>query len=570
MPFLVLFAPAPVRAEPAGGKALEWPLSGRIVRGFEQPTGPYGEGGHQGVDIAAGPGETVKAAGDGTVEWVGVLPRGRFITITHASGRRTTYLDLDIVDVSQGAEVRRGQRIGTVAGISDDSSVETHLHFDTYVNGLPVDPRTLVEGSGVGSFVRLCPVERPGGASRGSEVPSGDEQGLWSWIKKGVSWIAGSASAPFRGLVSLIEDGCSSLWDGACAAGRWLARTLDNWWDGYVYKGLSYVARGVKSGFIWVWSNRWVKALVAGFLAAAVLVAVVLAAAIVLSLSTVVAAIAAIAATVCALGFSLFYAATHAANFSFASCFMGSFSAGAIAASLVVSFGSISGAVSAGWAELGVTGVLKGAATSGLFSSMFEAGVSYLLTGQVSWTRVLIAFGAGALAGGVTSVIREGLRSGRLVEILAILEESGGSRLVAFGRSAAVVAQQVTVRLEGFLIVFRDGALTLGTKLAYLGFSGSFSLALNITTCALSGRPVTWSGCLASFFTGVAMGGVSLAFGARGIEGLLSRLEIFKGTIGVRLKGLASRLINKTMSKGIDAGLKKLFERFVGKKEVIE
>ena len=62
-----------VPAEHAGAHAAghyEWPLEGRITRGFTKPTGPYGEGGHQGLDIACASGAAVRSAGDGTVDWV--------------------------------------------------------------------------------------------------------------------------------------------------------------------------------------------------------------------------------------------------------------------------------------------------------------------------------------------------------------------------------------------------------------------------------------------------------------------------------------------------------------------
>ncbi|HEY5531590.1 MAG TPA: M23 family metallopeptidase, partial [Candidatus Anoxymicrobiaceae bacterium] len=143
IPFLVLVPVARLRAAPGG---FAWPVTGEVLRGFEKPSGPYGQGGHQGVDIAATPGETVASAQDGKVQWVGELPRGRFVTIVHYGGVRATYLDLDAIEVSTGQRVARGQPIGTVRGHRDDSSPAPHLHFDTYFNGSPADPMLLLRG----------------------------------------------------------------------------------------------------------------------------------------------------------------------------------------------------------------------------------------------------------------------------------------------------------------------------------------------------------------------------------------------------------------------------------------
>ncbi|MDZ4351856.1 MAG: M23 family metallopeptidase, partial [Arthrobacter sp.] len=53
---------------------LEWPLRPRpaVVRGFDAPS-PNWQRGHRGVDLAAVPGQSVYAAGAGTVVFAGEL-----------------------------------------------------------------------------------------------------------------------------------------------------------------------------------------------------------------------------------------------------------------------------------------------------------------------------------------------------------------------------------------------------------------------------------------------------------------------------------------------------------------
>lgn len=69
--------------------------------------------GHRGVDLAAGLGQPVRAAGGGTVTWAGELAGRGVVVVTHDGGLRTTYEPVDPA-VAEGDRVEAGQVLGTV------------------------------------------------------------------------------------------------------------------------------------------------------------------------------------------------------------------------------------------------------------------------------------------------------------------------------------------------------------------------------------------------------------------------------------------------------------------------
>jgi len=551
LPFFVVLPYTGAEAGPGGG--FIWPVDGPVIRGFEKPTGPYGEGGHQGVDIAADRGIAVRSSAEGRVEWVGELPRGRFLSISHAGGVRTTYLDLERIEVARGERVMLGQVIATVSGGRDGSSPRPHLHFDVYVHGTPVDPRLFIGGLGGGSCIRLCPVERERGAGQAGPTAGEDAGSLWPHLGRGLRSVFSVITRPAGWLCRGIKSGLSAAWNGAVKL-----------WDHYIFPALDRAGHAIDGVFQRMWNNRWVKAVVAGIAAALVVVAVIALAVLTLGLSVVAAVVAAVAASVAAIGYSLYYAATHGTNFSFLSCFAGSLSAGAVAAGLAASVVSLAGAFSAGWAQLGLWGATKAALWNGSLSALFEGGQSYIFTGHISWKSMLIAFGVGALSGATGRVLHGGLSSGRALELISVATSPGRSRIVALGRSLLFAAKERAAGALGLLLAVKDSAISIGTNFAYLGFSGTFGVTLNALVCTLSGRPMTVSGTLASFFTGVAMGAVALSYGGRGISGMLEKLRVFREGLGKALKGLAAAVLGKGIHKGLNLGFRNLFKRLLG------
>ena len=95
---------------------------------------------HEGIDLVAPQGSTVRAAADGVVRNVIRSEKGlgNIVEIDHRNGYRTRYALLGDINVSQGRTVKRGQKIGTV-GISA-TAFAPHLHYEVLQGGKVLDP----------------------------------------------------------------------------------------------------------------------------------------------------------------------------------------------------------------------------------------------------------------------------------------------------------------------------------------------------------------------------------------------------------------------------------------------
>jgi murein DD-endopeptidase MepM/ murein hydrolase activator NlpD len=107
------------------GGAFAWPVAGGYIS-------QYFHYGHYGLDIAADPGTTVKAAAGGTVTFAGWKSNGGGyqVWISHGSGLFTTYNHMSSVSVGTGQSVGRGQRVGRVG--STGYATGPHLHFEVW------------------------------------------------------------------------------------------------------------------------------------------------------------------------------------------------------------------------------------------------------------------------------------------------------------------------------------------------------------------------------------------------------------------------------------------------------
>jgi len=126
-------APAgPIRQ---GSGQLIWPVNGAVVSPFGMRWGRL----HAGIDIAAPSGTPIRAADSGTVVLMGsVSGYGNYTCVGHGGGLSTCYAHQSSFATSQGASVSQGQVIGYVG--CTGHCFGDHLHFETRINGSPVDP----------------------------------------------------------------------------------------------------------------------------------------------------------------------------------------------------------------------------------------------------------------------------------------------------------------------------------------------------------------------------------------------------------------------------------------------
>lgn len=133
---------------PLGGP-VKWPLPLSQVTdeyGPRESPGGIGSTFHRGMDF--GGGGPIKAAGRGTVIFAG--PNGglgNWVEIRHSPTLVTGYGHMapgsPIVTVGQA--VAQGQEIGTMG--TTGTSTGIHLHFETHVNGVQVNPRDVINGT---------------------------------------------------------------------------------------------------------------------------------------------------------------------------------------------------------------------------------------------------------------------------------------------------------------------------------------------------------------------------------------------------------------------------------------
>ena len=161
--------PAPVNTPAAPGAAAGSNTSGEVnVGGFIVPTtgyltspfGPRNGRMHNGIDIAEAHAAPVYAAAGGTVVDVQTGCRlgddscgggyGNLVEISHPipeGGYKTIYAHLETVDVSMGASVVQGQKIGTQGDTG--ASRGRHLHWGVSKNGSYINPASVVSLAGL-------------------------------------------------------------------------------------------------------------------------------------------------------------------------------------------------------------------------------------------------------------------------------------------------------------------------------------------------------------------------------------------------------------------------------------
>ena len=126
----------------AGNGRFILPVGGRISSEYGYRVHPISGSSrlHAGMDIAAGTGTPIGAAGSGTVIFAGWRGGyGNTIIIDHGGGITTLYGHQSRLGASSGQSVSTGQVIGYVG--STGYSTGPHLHWEVRVGGSPTNPR---------------------------------------------------------------------------------------------------------------------------------------------------------------------------------------------------------------------------------------------------------------------------------------------------------------------------------------------------------------------------------------------------------------------------------------------
>jgi len=122
-----------------------WPTRGWVSSRFGYRVSPFTNEKefHKGIDISTRMNTTIIAPADGVIASVGRdHGMGNMLTINHSYGVKTRYGHLSKVLVKNGQYVKRGQKIALVGNTGRTTG--PHLHYEVYLNGLPVDPRRYI------------------------------------------------------------------------------------------------------------------------------------------------------------------------------------------------------------------------------------------------------------------------------------------------------------------------------------------------------------------------------------------------------------------------------------------
>jgi murein DD-endopeptidase MepM/ murein hydrolase activator NlpD len=160
---------SPLAAAQRGGRvpALRMPVAGPVVRGFEARAGPFGPG-HRGIDIAAPPGERVRAPAAGRVVFAGTVAGTAWVSLLVAPGVLVTVGPVLDPAVTRGRRVRAHTTVGRLGpghGVEAlarwfPSGEGATLHLGVRVDGVYVDPLAYLVDR---PRPRLAPLVAPGG-----------------------------------------------------------------------------------------------------------------------------------------------------------------------------------------------------------------------------------------------------------------------------------------------------------------------------------------------------------------------------------------------------------------------
>jgi hypothetical protein len=389
---------------------------------------------------------------------------------------KTTYVDLAEAKVRRGTRVEMGTVIGRSDGSKDRSTPVPHLHFGVYLGGKPIDPLLVLNG-------KLLD-------------PSRDLfLGPWEDIKALREFIRAQGGDGL--LVSLVK--------GVISLGE---RVINGINAGMKFIGA--VGKAVWNFLVEVFSNRFVKAIIAAIAAIAVISCLVLAVALTFGVSLGAAVVAMAMGAVTSFGFAIHNAFVSGNDFSLLRCFLGCLLVGGSVALGTVCFAHFSSLLAAGWSKLGILGMAKTFIVHGMADSLSCAIIGRIAGHPLSLSAFFLAFLIGGLVGSAGKLFVAGL-SRQVVDgiLLGGLSTSSSMESISFGSTI------ITLVSEGeFSAMIKLGFLELSTALAekvtYVVFCGCTSFLADFMINLARGTSFSLGEAIFSFFGGVAIGGISL------------------------------------------------------------
>lgn len=123
-----------------------WPVSGVVTLEFGESDLPY-QPLHTGIDIADKIGDPVTAFMKGKVIDTESLSwgYGNYVVVDNGNNITSLYGHLSKIEVNKGQTVQPGDIIGLEG--QTGWATGSHVHFETRVFGIPVNPRTFVSGN---------------------------------------------------------------------------------------------------------------------------------------------------------------------------------------------------------------------------------------------------------------------------------------------------------------------------------------------------------------------------------------------------------------------------------------
>ena len=117
------------------------PVNGYITENFDPQKFHYA------IDIACNQGDQIKAVADGTIIFSDFTSAtGYTVIIVHRNGMLSAYKHNSQLYKKKGDLVKSGEVIAE-AGSGGEFSTGPHLHFELWLNGIPIDPTTYIDFS---------------------------------------------------------------------------------------------------------------------------------------------------------------------------------------------------------------------------------------------------------------------------------------------------------------------------------------------------------------------------------------------------------------------------------------